>query len=177
MKFCLLHSACFIVLLLTGCTTEPPVYSPWPPAASPTPNPKLETPNAPNIDPRGATPKLLNTAAIAVPSSELNADRRSVPSSPTAHLTPDTALPSPVIVHVTLTGSGAEWSTLGFATNYLFTALVSSDLVDWIPSYPSLDSTHSFYVTSAPPIFVEAYWQTKAQPGLSSTGVPPVSSP
>lgn len=77
--------------------------------------------------------------------------------------------PPPVVLHIALTGSGAEWSTLGFATNYILEALTTSNLAlpfgQWQVTYPVLDGQHAFYVTGAPPIFCTAFWQTKAQPG------------
>lgn len=85
-------------------------------------------------------------------------------------MTSDLTPAAPVVVHVQLTGPGAEWSTLGFATNYYLVALTTSNLLlpqyQWLPSYPVLDASRSFYLTGEPPIFINAYWQHIAQPGI-----------
>lgn len=129
-----------VVGMLAGCITQP-VYSPLPPE-----------PAKPDINPVRAKPRLLNTALNVV-----------IPVKP--KLVTDSVLPPPsTVVHVQLTGSGAEWATLHFATNWIFTALVSNDLLNWVASNPTLDAAHSFYITSSPPIFCNAYWQSKEKP-------------
>lgn len=143
-----------VIGMLAGCIMQP-VYTEWPPAKPAQRhflNQPIE-PAAPDPNPVHAKPRLFNAAFNIV-----------IPIKPQLQI--DSVLPEPsVVVHVQLTGSGAEWSTLPFATNYLFTALVSNDMMNWVARYPTLDAAHSFYVTSAPPIFCNAYWQSKAKPG------------